>query len=167
MRLTLVSGLSGSGKSVALKALEDAGYFCVDNLPPHLIGSLVSYVATRGEPKVAVSADARSAATIGVLPSVIEEERARGTEVRLVFLDASGASLIRRFSETRRPHPLAGQGRTVEEAIALERSLLAPVAEISHRVDTSALTPVQLRGWIQDLQLHGREGAREIGRAHV
>ena len=151
MRLTLVSGLSGSGKSVALKALEDAGYFCVDNLPPHLIGSLVSYVATRGEPKVAVSADARSAATIGVLPSVIEEERARGTEVRLVFLDASDASLVRRFSETRRPHPLAGQGRTVEEAIALERSLLAPVAEISHRVDTSALTPVQLRGWIHDL----------------
>jgi len=151
MQLTLVSGVSGSGKSVALKALEDSGYFCVDNLPPHLIGSLVTYVASRGEPRVAVSADVRSADTIGMLPKVVEEERARGTDVRLLFLDSSDASLMRRFSETRRPHPLAAQGRTLEEAIALERRLLAPVAEISHRIDTSTLTPVQLRGWIHDL----------------
>ncbi len=151
MQLTLVSGVSGSGKSVALKALEDSGYFCVDNLPPHLIGGLVSYVASRGEPRVAVSADVRSADTIGMLPKVVEEERARGTDVRLLFLDSSNASLMRRFSETRRPHPLAAQGRTLEEAIALERSLLAPVAEISHHIDTSALTPVQLRGWVHDL----------------
>jgi len=151
MQLTLVSGVSGSGKSVALKALEDSGYFCVDNLPPNLIRGLVSYVAARGEPRVAVSADARSADTIGVLPQVVEEERANGVDVRLLFLDASDASLVRRFSETRRPHPLAGQGRTLEEAIAMERTLLAPVAEISHRVDTSSLTPVQLRGWIHDL----------------
>jgi UPF0042 nucleotide-binding protein len=151
MQLTLVSGVSGSGKSVALKALEDSGYFCVDNLPPNLIRGLVSYVAARGEPRVAVSADARSADTIGVLPQVVEEERANGIDVRLLFLDASDASLVRRFSETRRPHPLAGQGRTLEEAIAMERTLLAPVAEISHRVDTSSLTPVQLRGWIHDL----------------
>ena len=68
MQLTLLSGVSGSGKSVALKALEDSGYFCVDNLPPNLIRGLVSYVAARGEPRVAVSADARSADTIGVLP---------------------------------------------------------------------------------------------------
>ena len=100
---------------------------------------------------MAVSADARSADTIGVLPQVVEEERANGIDVRLLFLDASDASLVRRFSETRRPHPLAGQGRTLEEAIAMERTLLAPVAEISHRVDTSSLTPVQLRGWIHDL----------------
>jgi len=151
MQLTLVSGVSGSGKSVALKALEDSGYFCVDNLPPHLIRGLVSYVATRGEPRVAVSADARSADTIGILPKVVEEERANGIDVRLLFLDASDASLLRRFSETRRPHPLAGTGRTLEEAIAVERRLLAPVAEMSHRVDTSSLTPVQLRGWIHDL----------------
>lgn len=151
MQLTLVSGVSGSGKSVALKALEDSGYFCVDNLPPGLIRSLVSFVAARGEPRVAVSADARSTDTIGILPEVVAQERAAGTDVRVLFLDASDASLVRRFSETRRPHPLAGEGRTLEEAIDLERSLLAPVAEISHRVDTSSLTPVQLRGWIHDL----------------
>lgn len=151
MQLTLVSGVSGSGKSVALKALEDSGYFCVDNLPPNLIRGLVSYVASRGEPRVAVSADARSADTIGILPKVVAEERANGTDVRLVFLDASDASLVRRFSETRRPHPLAGEGRTLEEAIAMERSLLAPIAELGHRVDTSSLTPVQLRTWIHDL----------------
>jgi UPF0042 nucleotide-binding protein len=151
VQLTLVSGVSGSGKSVALKALEDAGYFCVDNLPPHLIRGLVSYVASRGDPRVAVSADARSADTIGILPKVVEEERANGTDVRLVFLDASNASLVRRFSETRRPHPLAGAGRTLEEAIAEERALLAPIAELGQRVDTSNLNPVQLRRWIQDL----------------
>ncbi len=151
MRLTLVSGVSGSGKSVALKALEDSGYFCVDNLPPALIRDLVAFVTSRDEPRVAVSADARSADTIAILPSVVEELRASGTEVRLIFLDASDASLVRRFSETRRPHPLAGEGRTLEEAIATERTLLAPIAELGHRLDTSSLTPVQLRGWIHDL----------------
>ena len=151
MKLTLVSGVSGSGKSVALKALEDSGYFCVDNLPPNLIRSLVSFVASRGEPRVAVSADARSMDTIGILPKVVEEERANGIDVRLVFLDASNASLVRRFSETRRPHPLAKEGRTLEEALAMERALLAPIAEMGHRVDTSSLTPVQLRAWIREL----------------
>ncbi len=151
MQLTLLSGVSGSGKSVALKALEDSGYFCVDNLPPGLIRELVSFVASRGEPRVAVSADARSAETIGILPDVVAEERANGIDVRLIFLDASDASLVRRFSETRRPHPLAGEGHTLEEAIAMERHLLAPIAELGHRLDTSTLTPVQLRGWIRDL----------------
>jgi UPF0042 nucleotide-binding protein len=151
MQLTLVSGVSGSGKSVALKALEDAGYFCVDNLPPNLIRGLVSYVASRGEPRVAVSADARSTDTIAILPKVVEEERANGTDVRLVFLDASDASIVRRFSETRRPHPLAGEGRTLEEAIAMERNLLAAIAEMGHRIDTSSLTPVQLRAWVHEL----------------
>lgn len=151
MQLILVSGVSGSGKSVALKALEDAGYFCVDNLPPHLIRGLVAHVGSRGEPRVAVSADARSADTIGILPQVVEEERAAGTDVRVIFLDASDASLVRRFSESRRPHPLARDGRTLDEAIAAERALLAPIAELGQRIDTSALLPVHLRGWIADL----------------
>jgi UPF0042 nucleotide-binding protein len=151
MQLTLISGVSGSGKSVALKALEDSGYFCVDNLPADLIPGLVAFVASRGEPRVAVSVDARSADTVGVLPEVVDGELRRGTDVRLFFLDASDASLQRRFSETRRPHPLAGDGRTLEEAIAKERALLASVAERAHRIDTSTLTPAQLRGWIQDL----------------
>jgi UPF0042 nucleotide-binding protein len=151
MQLTLISGVSGSGKSVALKALEDSGYFCVDNLPADLIPGLVAFVASRGEPRVAVSVDARSADTVVVLPEVVDGELARGTDVRLFFLDASDASLQRRFSETRRPHPLAGEERTLEEAIAQERTLLAAVAERAHRIDTSTLTPAQLRGWIQDL----------------
>jgi UPF0042 nucleotide-binding protein len=151
MQLILVSGLSGSGKSVALKALEDSGFVCIDNLPPGLIRGLVADLVLRGEKKVAVSADARSATTIGILPRVVAEERANGVEVRLVFLDAADANLVRRFSETRRPHPLASEGRTLEEAIATERALLAPIAEMAQRIDTSSLTPVQLRGWIHDL----------------
>ena len=151
MQLTLISGLSGSGKSVALKALEDAGWFAVDNLPADLIPGLLAFVAGRGEPRLAVSADARSADTIGVLPEVVLKERARGTDVRLLFLDATDESLVRRFGETRRPHPLATDGRTLEEAIAQERRLLADVADLGDRIDTSTLTPVQLRRWIQDL----------------
>ncbi len=151
MQVTLLSGLSGSGKSVALKALEDSGWFCVDNLPPGLIGALAADASARGETRLAVSADARSSATIGALPGVVDDLQRERHDVRLVFLDASDASLVRRFSETRRPHPLAGEGRTIEEAIAEERALLAPIAQMGHRVDTSSLTPVQLRGWVQDL----------------
>jgi UPF0042 nucleotide-binding protein len=151
MQLILISGLSGSGKSVALKALEDAGFFCIDNLPLGLVRALVDDLAARGEPRVAISADARNAASIGLLPRVVAEERANGIDVRLLFLDASDASLVRRFSETRRPHPLAREGRTVEEAIAEERALLAPIAEMAHRIDTSSHTPVQLRQWVHDL----------------
>ena len=156
MQLTLISGLSGSGKSVALKALEDAGWFAVDNLPADLIPGLLAFVAGRGEPRLAVSVDARSADTIGVLPDVVGNERSRGTDVQLLFLDATDASLVRRFSESRRPHPLASDGRTLEEAITQERGLLASVAELGTRIDTSTLTPVQLRQWIQDLAVIDR-----------
>jgi UPF0042 nucleotide-binding protein len=123
----------------------------VDNLPTDLIDDLLEHAASRGEPRLAVSVDARSAATLEHLPRVIAEARAAGTEVLAVFLEASDASLVRRFSETRRPHPLAREGRTLEEAIAEERRLLAPIAEFAHRIDTSTLNPVQLRGWIHDL----------------
>jgi UPF0042 nucleotide-binding protein len=151
MQLVLLSGVSGSGKSVALKALEDAGYFCVDNLPADLIGALAEYAASRREPKVAISADARSRDTLAKLPEIVAAERSRGTDVRVLFLDATDESLVRRFSETRRPHPLAGDGRPIEEAIAEERRLLAWLAEIGQRIDTSVLTPSQLRGWIRDV----------------
>ncbi len=151
MRLALISGVSGSGKSVALKALEDANWFCVDNLPSDIIPALLEHAASRGDPRVAVSVDARSAATLENLPGVVAKARARGTDVQLIFLDASDASLVRRFSETRRPHPLAREGRTLEEALTEERRLLAPIAELGHRIDTSGLNPVQLRGWVHDL----------------
>src|SRR2546423_549340 len=112
MQLVLLSGLSGSGKSVALKALEDAGFFCVDNLPAELIAPLADYALTRGEPRVAISADARSRESLGRLPAIVADERERGTDVRVIFLDANDESLVRRFSESRRPHPLAQENRT-------------------------------------------------------
>lgn len=156
MQLVLLSGVSGSGKSVALKALEDAGYFCVDNLPADLVGALADYAAERNEPRVAISADARSRESLGRLPAIVERESKRGTDVRVIFLDASDQSLVRRFSETRRPHPLAGEDRTLPEAIAEERRVLSWLAEIGQRIDTSMLTPNQLRGWIQDLVVTDR-----------
>ena len=151
MKLVLLSGVSGSGKSVALKALEDAGFFCVDNLPAELIAPLADYARARSEPLVAISADARARESLGHLPEIVAAERAKGTDVRVLFLDATDESLVRRFAETRRPHPLASEGHSIAEAISEERHLLAFLAEMGQRVDTSVLTPPRLRGWIQDL----------------
>jgi UPF0042 nucleotide-binding protein len=156
MQVVLLSGVSGSGKSVALKALEDAGFYSVDNLPADLIASLVDYARERGEQKVAISADARSRESLGKLPQIVEAVRARGNDVRVIFLDASNESLARRFAETRRPHPLAREGQALPDAIAEERQVLAWLAEIGHRIDTSALTAAQLRGWVQDLVVTDR-----------
>ena len=151
MQLVVLSGVSGSGKSVALKSLEDGGYFCVDNLPAELIGPLADYAAARGEPRVAISADARSRESLERLPDIVARERSRGHDVRVLFLDATDESLVRRFAETRRPHPLAAEGRSIGESIAEERRLLAWLSEIGQRVDTSGLTPPQLRNWVRDL----------------
>jgi UPF0042 nucleotide-binding protein len=156
MQLVLLSGVSGSGKSVALKALEDAHFFCVDNLPADLIASLVEYAEARGEAKVAISADARSRESLGRLPDIVDQLRLRGHDVRVIFLDTNDESLVRRFSETRRPHPLAREGQALADSIAEERRLLAWLAEIGHRIDTSALLPSQLRGWVQDLVVTDR-----------
>jgi len=156
MRLVLLSGVSGSGKSVALKVLEDAGFFCVDNLPAELIAPLAGYALSCGERKVAISADARSRESLAHLPEIVANERVRGTDVRVIFLDATDESLVRRFAETRRPHPLAREGQSIEDSIAEERRLLAWLAEIGQRIDTSVLTPPQLRRWIQDLVVTDR-----------
>ncbi len=151
MQLVVLSGVSGSGKSVALKSLEDAGFFCVDNLPAELIEPLADYAVKRGEPRLAIGVDARSRESFGHLPEIVAKERARGTDVRVIFLDATDESLVRRFAETRRPHPLASEGRSIEESIGEERRLLASLAEIGQRVDTSGLTPPQLRSSIRDV----------------
>jgi UPF0042 nucleotide-binding protein len=151
MQVVLLSGVSGSGKSVALRALEDAHYFCVDNLPADLIPPLVESAQSRGERKVAISADARSRDTLEQLPAIVDQLRTRGHDVRVIFLDTNNESLVRRFSETRRPHPLAREGQTLVDVIAEERGLLAWLAEIGHRIDTSALLPAQLRQWVLDL----------------
>src|SRR4051794_16117880 len=107
MQLVMVSGLSGSGKSIALHVLEDAGYYCVDNLPATLLLEVVDFLAEAGHEKAAISVDARSAA-LAALPEHIEALTGRGVDARVLYLEASTQTLLRRFSETRRKHPLAG-----------------------------------------------------------
>lgn len=155
MRIVLVTGMSGSGKSVAIRLLEDAGYYCVDNLPPQFLLDLCSYLDRTGHRDVAVSVDARSEATLADVPVMIATLRGFGHDVRVLFLTASDAALVQRFSETRRRHPMAlrelerGGASTVTEAIALERGLLEPLAEIGHSIDTSGLQPNLLRHWVR------------------
>ncbi|HYR26067.1 MAG TPA: RNase adapter RapZ [Aquabacterium sp.] len=176
--IVLLTGISGSGKSVALNALEDAGYFCVDNLPPELLRGMIDLEVHRPpelKRRVAVSVDVRSVHSLPGLMPVLSELRAEGHKVRSVFLDASTDALVRRFSETRRPHPLSHlsekpskdtpQRRATDPAnggqphadqalidtINLERELLSPLREVSTVIDTSLLRPAQLRSWVRNI----------------
>jgi len=155
--IVLVTGISGSGKSIALHALEDAGFFCVDNLPPELLPEFLRLESERSVRRVAVAVDVRTAGSLPRLVPLLESLRSEGVKVRPVFLDASTDTLVRRFSETRRPHPLSkGQAasdthRGLIEAIELERELLAEIRVRSTILDTSQLRPVQLRRWMRDL----------------
>lgn len=149
MQLFIVTGLSGSGKSIALKALEDSGYYCVDNLPAKLLPETVGHLEAAGQTRLAVSIDTRSSA-LEALPETIATLRARGIEVKVLFLESTAETLVKRFSETRRRHPLADGGRTLAEGIALERELLAPLADMGHRIDTSQLGANTLRAWVRE-----------------
>jgi UPF0042 nucleotide-binding protein len=151
MQLVLISGLSGSGKSIALNALEDSGYYCVDNLPGQLLQESAELLRRAGHKRVAMSIDARTGDSLGQVPGYIAALKSQGVDLRLLFLDARNETLIRRFSETRRRHPLATGTRTLEECLTQERELLAPLGEIGHRLDTSELLPNKLRNWIKDL----------------
>src|SRR5262245_30925199 len=151
MQLVLISGLSGSGKSVALNALEDSGYYCVDNLPGPLLQESTELLRRAGHKRVAMSIDARTGDSLEQVPEYVAALKAQGVDVRLLFLDAKNDTLIRRFSETRRRHPLATGTRTLEECPAREREILAPVGEIGHRLDTSDLLPDPPRNWTKDL----------------
>ncbi len=150
MQLVLISGLSGSGKSIALNVLEDAAYYCVDNLPAPLLGQLVAQMRGDGYERVAVAMDMRGGSGIAALPMQIRELREAGLDLRFVFLDARDDVLIQRFSETRRRHPLAGPETTLAEAIARERESLANLATLGHRIDTSNLRPNALRSIVRD-----------------
>jgi len=150
VQLILVSGLSGSGKSIALKVLEDSGSYCVDNLPATLLLEVADFLAEAGHDRAAVSVDARSAA-VAALPENIAKLRSRGVDCRVLYLEANSPTLLRRFSETRRSHPLASSGLTLSEAIERERTLLAGVAALAQRIDTSELQPRVLQNWIRDL----------------
>ena len=159
--VVLVTGISGSGKSVALHALEDAGYFCVDNLPPELLRDFIHLEHDRATHKVAVAVDVRTANSLPQLLPLIQELRDEGLRIRVLFLDASTDTLVRRFSESRRPHPLSGPGagarvegelsRALIEALEIERDLLAGVREMATIIDTSQLRPAQLRSWVRGL----------------
>jgi RNase adapter protein RapZ len=150
MQIILISGLSGSGKSVALKVLEDAGYYCMDNLPVKFMPQVIDFLQASDYRKVGVSIDARSVDSLANLPEVLDQLKARGIDVTVLFLDASTDDLVKRFSETRRPHPLAGGERTLSECIALERTILTGIAQLAHRIDTSDLGPNTLRGWVRN-----------------
>lgn len=159
IRLVLVTGMSGSGKSVALTALEDVGFYCVDNLPPELLEAFVSLEQGLRADKVAIAMDVRSADSLPGLPqrlALLEQQSARSVHLTTVFLDATTDTLVRRFSETRRVHPLSlksanDQHRALTDAIEHERELLAELREQALVFDTSLIRPAQLRSQIKDL----------------
>ena len=146
----LGTGSSGSRKSVALHALEDAGFYCVDNLPPELLRDFLRLEQQQKNRRVAIAVDVRSAESLPHLLPLLAKLKDEGVAVLPIFLDATTAALVRRFSETRRAHPLADRGALVE-AIELERELLAGLREVSTVLDTSQLRPTQLRSWMREL----------------
>jgi len=150
MQLFLISGLSGSGKSVALKVLEDSGYYCVDNLPVELLPALMDNLRQAGNMRVAVSIDVRSGGSVQQLPRHIEQLKKQGLDVHLLFLDAQTDTLVKRFSETRRRHPLSDDKLTLPECVQRERDLLAEIGHIGHHIDTSELGANALRAWVKD-----------------
>ncbi|MBM6702990.1 RNase adapter RapZ [Sutterella massiliensis] len=155
MQLTLVTGLSGSGKSIAIRQLEDSGCYCIDNLPAEFLLPVAESLAASGTRSAAVAIDARSHATFEGTLKTLDTLKGKGFDIRVLFLTASSAELVRRFSETRRRHPLSthaqhlAQEVTLQEAIGKERELLEPVAAIAHVMDTTGLLPSQLRRWVQ------------------
>ncbi len=150
MQFVLISGLSGSGKSIALNVLEDAGYFCVDNLPAALLSGLAGHLMREGHERVAVAIDMRGGSGIAALPPQLKQLAANRIDVRIIFLDARDDVLIQRFSETRRRHPLADANTTLAEAIASERLALETLHGLGHHIDTSNLRPNALRGMVRD-----------------
>ncbi len=202
MQLFLISGLSGSGKSIALKVLEDSGYYCVDNLPADLLATLVVYLQGVGYSNIAVSIDVRSANSVQRLPPLLQQIKQQGfdgitqfaqasnagmpsphllpqaagcaitsdlasvvgspsrmasssisnvskVDMHVLFLDAQSDTLVKRFSETRRLHPLSDGVRTLPECVSRERELLAEISDIGHHIDTTELDANALRAWIK------------------
>ena len=171
--LVLITGMSGSGKSVALHALEDLGYYCVDNLPPELLLSFVDLENKLKAEKVAIAMDVRSRGALPLVPAQLAQLRERDINIRLLFLECNTDTLVHRYSETRRRHPLSqltlpldGSTKTnsntsetsntpslrnLSESIELERELLADLREMSHIIDTSLLKRSKLQSYIHSL----------------
>jgi len=165
LEIVLITGMSGSGKSVALHALEDAGYYCVDNLPPKLLSAFVELDPLHQTKRLAIAMDVRSSTSLPDLPHQLDTLRASGVIVKSLFLDATTETLVRRYSETRRRHPLSqgtdsrggnGHGkadlhRALTDSIALERDLLTTLREQSYVIDTSMIRATQLQSYVKTL----------------
>lgn len=171
LELVLITGMSGSGKSVALHALEDAGFYCVDNLPPELLLPFIDLKQQLGAKQVAIAMDIRSASSLPMVPQLLAELGKRKLSIKSLFLDATTDTLVRRFSETRRKHPLSNTPETpaaldtadpasqsepslqhaLVEAIELERHSLAELRQGAHIIDTSIIRPAQLQAYVKTL----------------
>lgn len=160
MEIVLITGMSGSGKSVALHALEDAGYYCVDNLPPELLQPFVALEQKHQAHRLAIAMDVRSATSLPLVPEQLQALRTQGLIVKPLFLDANTDTLVRRYSETRRKHPLSqndpgraeqDERRALVDAIELERELLAALREQAHVIDSSIIRPAQLQAYVKSL----------------
>ncbi|WP_350295237.1 RNase adapter RapZ [Limnohabitans sp. Rim8] len=156
MEIVLITGMSGSGKSVALHALEDAHFYCVDNLPPALLIPFVNLELEQKEERLAIAIDVRSATSLPLMPEQLAILRAMGMTVKSIFLDATTDTLLRRYSETRRRHPLSGKAklegeRALIETIEYERDLLSELREQAHVIDTSLFRSAQLQSYVKSM----------------
>lgn len=149
-QLIIVTGLSGSGKSIALRALEDSGYYCVDNLPATMLPNIATHLKGANHDRVAISIDSRSAA-IETLPTHIAELKSQNISSQVLFLESNVETLVKRFSETRRKHPLSKDSTTLAESIATERELLGELGGLGHVIDTSYLSANTLRAWVKEV----------------
>ena len=156
MQLIIVTGMSGSGKSIAIRQLEDCGYYCVDNLPASFLLPVAKDLEEHGVKQAAVAIDARSQSNFEHSVEALRQLEHAGFDVRVLFLTASTPELVQRFSETRRRHPLSAQAEshdeivTLQEAICRERDILSPITEGAAIMDTTGLLPAQLRNWVKE-----------------
>ncbi len=160
MQILLISGISGSGKSVALNVLEDNAFYCVDNLPPTMLPELICNLSNEKLERLAIAIDTRSAKVLHALPLLLQDLRKQGHNVQVIFLTASTETLVARFSETRRRHPLTqhvsqfhqeNDPPSLIECIEAEREILAEIQSLAHVIDSSDLSANQLRNWIKEL----------------
>ena len=160
LQIVLITGMSGSGKSVALHALEDAGFYCVDNLPPELLLPFVQLEREHLASRIAIAMDVRSATSLPQVPDLLLQLRAQNVDVKSLFLDATTETLVHRYSESRRKHPLSQFESDVQtknirpalvDAIELERELLADLRDQAHVIDTSIIRASQLQDYVKSL----------------
>jgi len=154
LKIVLITGISGSGKTVALHVLEDAGYLCMDNLPVRFLRDCVTSARQDGVDRVAIAIDARASGDLAELPRIMAGLHALGHALRVVFLEARDTILQQRYDESRRRHPLSMRGQatlSLQDCIQIERGLLEPLRDAAHVIDTSNTTPGQLRDWVLGL----------------